>query len=225
MFGFESGIGSWPRWHTAAGLAALPADAVLQTFVTHEGKCLELRRLGPQSTDALRRFTRGLSARTVGLRFHVTSLSSEAMDHFARDAVQDERSAIHSWLWTPLGQPDTVVGEVRLGFTRARQGPAAAHAELGIVIADAYQRQGIGLRSVEFIQSLARQTRVTGVKATLLAHNRAIIGLLRHCDFELAADLDDPGRVHAIWPRTDGFGAQGPAQAGWQRLISRMVGL
>ena len=58
-----------------------------------------------------------------------------------------------------------------------------------------------------------------------LAHNRAVIGLLRHCDFELALDADDPGMVHALWPRTDGCNVFAPEPAGWQRLISRMVGM
>lgn len=212
---------SWSRWRAAAPATAF-SDAALPTFVTHQGKCVELRRLCPRSTEALRRFTSGLSARSVGLRFHVGSMSSETIDHFVRDAMLDDRGAVRSWLWTPLGQPDTVVGEVRLGLAPA-QG-ATPRAELGIVIADAYQRQGLGLRSVEFIQSLARKTGVQGVKASVLAHNRAIISLLRHCDFELAPDLDDPGMVHALWPRSDGGGFE-PAEAGWQRLISRMVGI
>jgi RimJ/RimL family protein N-acetyltransferase len=221
MFSFDT---AWPRRRIATAPATTPSDTVLQTYVSHEGRCVELRRLCPQSSDALRRFTAGLSARSVGLRFHVGSLSSEAMDQFARDAAHDDRGMVRSWLWTPLGQPDTVVGEVRLGFAAA-QGAAAARAELGIVIADDYQRQGIGLRSVEFIQALARQSEVQGVKASVLAHNLAIIGLLRHCDFELMPDLDDPGMVHALWPRTDGGDAFESSQSGWQRLISRMVGL
>ena len=111
----------------------------VQTFVTHQGTCVELRRLCPQSTDALHRFTASLSARSVGLRFHVGSMSSETIDHFVRDAVLDDRGAVRRWLWTPLGQPDTVVGEVRLGLAPAH-GATAARAELGIAIADAYQR-------------------------------------------------------------------------------------
>ena len=221
MFRFET---SWTRWRSAAAPGGARSDGVVQTFVTHEGARVELRHMCSQSTDALRRFTASLSARSVGLRFHVGSMSSETIDHFVRDAVLDDRGAVRSWLWTPLGQPDTVVGEVRLGFAPAHSG-AAARAELGIVIADAYQRQGLGLRSVEFIQSLAQKTGVRGVKATVLAHNRAVIGLLRHCDFELALDADDPGMVHALWPRTDGCNVFAPEPAGWQRLISRMVGM
>lgn len=222
MLGFEA---PWQRWHGLDRAFGARSNDALQSFVTHEGRCVELRRLRADGTTALRRFTQDLSTQSKGLRFHVTSLSNEAIERFVCDLPAGGGKAVGSWVWTPLGDPDTVVGEVRLAVAGASRGDAATHVELGIVIADDYQRQGIGLRSVQFVQALARESGVAGITASLLAHNRAIIGLLRYCDFELAPDLDDPGMVHANWPRSDGFGSAAVMESGWQRLVSRLVGM
>lgn len=221
MFGIET---ARPARRVARMLQGAPSHETLQTFVSHDGQCLELRHLRPRDAASLRRFVRELSSRSVGLRFHVASLSNETLGQFAEAAVNDGRGAVRSWIWSPRSQPETVVGEVRLGFAATPSG-GPSEVELGIVVADAYQRQGLGLRSVHFVQGLARQLGVTGVKATLLAHNRAVIGLFRQCDFELAPDADEPSIVHASWPRVDGLGCGEPVLSGWQRLFARMAGL
>lgn len=222
MLGIEA---PWQRWRMAGNAMNMPSNEALQSFVTYEGRSVELRRLRPDGTAALRRFTQGLSTQSKSLRFHVTSLSNETIERFVCDMPAGGGGAVGSWVWTPLGEPDTVVGEVRLAVAGASRGAAATHVELGIVIADAYQRQGIGLRSVQFVQALARETGVAGIKASVLPHNRAIIGLLRYCDFELAPDVDDPGTLHANWPRSDGFGGAEVMESGWRRLVSRLAGM
>lgn len=103
--------------------------------------------------------------------------------------------------------------------------PGSHTIEFGIVVADAHQRQGIGLRSIHFLKRLARNQGVTAVHASLLASNHPMIGMLGHCGFELNPDDTDAGLIHAVWRRSDGWFDDAPASRGLHRLLSWISGI
>lgn len=198
-----------------------PVDQV----TTRMGVCLQLRELQARDADAFRRFVDGLSHASRRMRFHVSTPVGDAQVGLVCGAGRPGGPTAQTWVWSLAHDPDQMVGEVCVAFSPAPDDAAVQTVELGIVVADDHQRQGVGLRSVKFVQGLARRRGVTAVKGTLLSHNRAVVGLLEQCQFELARDVNDPGLVHAVWRRSEAWFDDEATPSAWQRLISRMAGL
>ncbi|TDQ58901.1 acetyltransferase (GNAT) family protein [Actinomycetospora succinea] len=74
--------------------------------------------------------------------------------------------------------PDTGHGVGIARFIRSDTDPASA--ELAIVVADDWQRRGVGFQLLRRLLSRAREENVTTISAEVLSDNSAQLGLLRH---------------------------------------------
>jgi GNAT superfamily N-acetyltransferase len=144
-----------------------------------DGTAVELRAVRPTDKAALADGFAGLSAETRRRRFLSPrrALSDDELrfftecdgvDHYAIVAVVGGDSG-------DSGDAPTGVGVAR--FVRAPDEPEAA--ELAIVIADAWQRRGIGQQLFERIVAAAAERRIDIIRGESLVENMAMRALLK----------------------------------------------
>lgn len=133
------------------------------------GARLNVRPLGPGDVELLRRFFYTLSATSVYRRFMspiprpTTELARRllAVDHCSSEAL----AAFHE-------------GEI-VAVARYAPGPRGDH-DLAIVVADAWQRQGVSRRLLGLLARVARLRGIGKFHGLMLAENRPAIEMLRH---------------------------------------------
>lgn len=119
--------------------------------------------------EALRRLFYRLSLETIWRRFHSPIVHPEQahpdrlldIDHHDREAVVA-----------------VVDGEI-VGVARYALWPSTNTAELAVVVADDWQRQGVATRMVSGLADLARSAGVQCFTATIQADNQAAFALLQ----------------------------------------------
>src|SRR5258706_1668096 len=134
-----------------------------------ETGCVKLALLEPTDGPALRRLFFRLSAETVYRRFHSPVVRPEQtqpqrlldVDHHAREAV--------------VAVED---GEI-VGVARYVGRPGTGSAEIAIVVADGWQRQGIATRMLSALHDRAEAEGVTEFTLTIQADNRPMLELFR----------------------------------------------
>ena len=143
-------------------------DDCAETWTLADGSKLTLRHIAP--TDAAREqaFVHGLSPQSSYLRFHGTikDLSKKDLEKFTNP---DSRNAVALIV---LRSGET--GEEEIGVARYVIDPDGANCEFAIVVADAWQKRGIGTR---LMNALIRHLQASGVKqisGTVLKSNSAM---------------------------------------------------
>jgi protein lysine acetyltransferase len=138
--------------------------------------CLELRPLRREDRDALEAAFYRLSDRSRRLRFHGPKPVLQArelgylseIDHVDHEAIVavDRRSG-------------EIVGEARY----ARYPGSDATADVAFVVADEWQRQGVGSRLGDAILRRAAENGISTLVASMLAENDAARALLKRLGF------------------------------------------
>jgi GNAT superfamily N-acetyltransferase len=140
---------------------------------------VSVRRAVPADRDALARMFERCTATTRYRRFHgpvkaipgryLTEALSGNPFHYALVACQEPGAAAPA----AAGPPGAIVA---LGSCRL---VGEGVAELGLLIEDAWQRQGLGTRLLGDLVTHARRTGLRALEAQLLAEEAWITGLLR----------------------------------------------
>jgi RimJ/RimL family protein N-acetyltransferase len=65
-------------------------------------------------------------------------------------------------------------------------------AEVAVEVADSHQRHGVGAQLVHTLSMLAAGEGITHFTATVLAENRAVLGLMRHSGWRILTTEDGP---------------------------------
>lgn len=142
-----------------------------------------LRAVCPDDADRVQSFVRALSPQSRRSRF--LSGLSELLPYMVRRLTEPARP--HGFgLLALVGDPGarSVVG---MGHCALEDGSSA---ELAVVVADAWQRRGIGTR---LVQALARHASgVEALRGTVLAENQAMLALARRLGFRVFGDRE-PG--------------------------------
>ena len=139
--------------------------AMQQAPVEHVG----LARLEPTDGDALRRLFFRLSPATLYRRFHSPIVRPEqAHPERLLDIDHHDREAVVA----------VVDGEI-VGVARYASWPGTSSADLAVVVADDWQRQGIAIRMLSALADLARSAGIVSFTATVQGDNRAAITLLQ----------------------------------------------
>lgn len=130
---------------------------------------IQIRQAGSADRGALRDFLAGLSTRTRYYRFFAGGVQ----------ASPDMLGAVDSG-----GRADTIVavrdgaiiGHAMAVDTRGPDG--ALVSDLGVVVADAWQGQGVGSRLIRTLASRARARGATSVTMDVLAENRPMLSII-----------------------------------------------
>jgi len=155
------------------------------TWTLADGSKLTLRHIA--STDAAREqaFVHGLSPASSYLRFHGTikDLSKKDLKNFTEP---DSRNAV-ALIVLFSGK----TGEEEIGVARYVIDPDRANCEFAIVVADAWQKRGIGTR---LMNALIKHLKVSGVKqisGSVLKSNSAMLKFIKQMGFEETDIPDD----------------------------------
>ena len=161
-------------------------DDSAETWTLDDGSRLELRHIAP--TDAAREqaFVRGLSPQSSYFRFHGTikDLSKKDLEKFTNP---DSRNAV-ALIVLFIGE----TSEEEIGVARYVIDPDGVNCEFAIVVADAWQKRGIGTR---LMNALIKHLQASGVKrisGSVLKRNSAMRKFVKQLGFVETNLPDDP---------------------------------
>jgi len=161
-------------------------DDYTEIWELSDGSKLKLRHIAATDFDREQAFVRGLSTESSYLRFHgtVKDLSNKDLEKFTNPDSQNAVALIvlHG------GE----AGEEEIGVARYVIDPDGTNCEFAIVVADAWQKLGIGTR---LMKALLKQLYGSGVKrisGTVLKRNSVMRKFVSHLGFAETNIPDDP---------------------------------
>lgn len=165
-----------------APLRRLPE--VLEQWQAADGRAVVIRPLFSDDTRRELRFLEALSAdaRYERLLGHRSALGPGELRRLVRFDVRREIA-----LLATVGQAEDeeIIGVARLHNTGQRR------CEFALVVADAWQRSGVGARLLGRLLDLARGAGIVEVTGTTRAGNEAMKALARKLGFALTPEPDD----------------------------------
>lgn len=207
----ESDRASWP----GVGFPMLDGTA----FLSRRGRAVFTRPLAAGDTGLIADFLSNLSARSLFLRYcmPMPRLAPELVE---REVTRLGQAAMARQLVTVAldrGQgADQVIALAEL-VPDERLGTVA---EIALVVADAYQREGIGGALCAYLITAARRHGITTVRAISLVENKAVRRLIAKSGAPYTAEarqgmmtieIDLAGQTHAGEPFRQGLRTAQPA--------------
>jgi acetyltransferase len=161
-------------------------DDCVETWMLADGLRLTLRHIAPTDAAIEQAFVHGLSPQSSYFRFHgtITDLSKKDLEKFTNPDSRNEVALI------VLCSRET--SEEEIGVARYVIDPDGANCEFAIVVADAWQKRGIGTR---LMNALIRHIQGSGVKRMsgyVLKTNSAMRKFVKQLDFAETNIPDDP---------------------------------
>ena len=172
-------------------------DDCVETWTLADGSRLTLRHIAPADAAIEQAFVHGLSRQSSYLRFHGTikDLSKKDLEKYTNP---DSRNAVALIV---LHSGET--GEEEIGVARYAIDPDGVSGEFAIVVADAWQKRGIGTR---LMNALIRHLKASGVKrisGSVLKSNSAMRKFAKQMDFAETDIPDDPSILLVTKQMTD----------------------
>ena len=163
-----------------------PADLVSQ-WPLADGTELVIRPIRPEDARIERAFILGLSERAKYFRFmhNLRELPPQMLARFTQIDYDREMALIA--VVHPQGE------ETEIGVARYVTNPDGLSCEFAIVVADPWQRRGIGRRLMTQLMETARSYDLERIEGDVLANNTDMLKLARKLGFAISVDLDDPG--------------------------------
>ena len=159
------------------------------TWTLADGAKLTLRHIA--ATDAAREqaFVHGLSTQSSYLRFHgsIKDLSKKDLKKFTEP---DSRNAV-ALIVVHSGES----GEEEIGVARYVIDPDRADCEFAIVVADAWQKRGIGTRLMKALISHLQVSGVKQISGSVLQSNSVMLKFIKKLGFAETNAPDDPSTV------------------------------
>jgi len=81
--------------------------------------------------------------------------------------------------------------EIEIGVARYITNPDARTCEFALVVADAWQRKGLGRRMLERLIEVARWRKLSTMEGHILAGNQSMLGLCKKLGFEISDHPED----------------------------------
>lgn len=158
-----------------------------QRWTSREGKEFTLRLLVPADFDIAREALRRLSPRSRYLRFFIRAWKPN--DERLRRTVEFDPEHAHALIVTTvLEGRETAVGAGQF-FILA----PGDRAEFALLLADEWQRNGIGTRVLQALVDEARRRGLRELFGEILAGNAAMLALARKLGFHVATHPGDRG--------------------------------
>lgn len=168
----------------------LPVD-LIDRVVLDDGRAVILRPVLPQDAAATRAFVAGLSLRSRYRRFHMGL--SHLPDAMLEGLTQVDHEQHVALVAQPVGEEaGALVAEARY----VRRADSAA-AEFALVVADDWQRQGLGRRLLQRLARHAARQGVAELHGDILHDNEAMLGLVRQLGARLGGAPGGRGLLRA----------------------------
>lgn len=154
-----------------------------------DGRRLTLRPVLPQDHRLLAELIDGLSDHSRNQRFP-NAQQPVSPDEVTALACVDYRRHLALVVGIEHDGRERLVAEARYLIDED------GHAEVALVVADAWQRSGIGTWAMLALSRAAGEAGAGWLQGNVLAENRAMLGLMRRCRFCCTVDRLDPRVVH-----------------------------
>jgi acetyltransferase len=155
------------------------------TWTLADGTKLTLRHIASADAAKEQAFVHGLSAQSSYLRFHgtVKDLSAKDLKNYTEP---DSRNAV-ALIVLHSGE----AGEEEIGVARYVLDPDRANCEFAIVVADTWQKRGIGTRLMNALISHLQVSGVKQITGSVIKSNSAMRKFMKQMGFEEASISDD----------------------------------
>jgi acetyltransferase len=172
-----------PQAEPGAPAASALAGPFSATVTLPDGTGLHVRPIRPADEPRLARFHAGLSDRTVYQRYFRPIPLAQRVRHarLSRLCFADFRTEIPLVVVRGADRPDEEI----LAVGRLHRDPGRPEAEFALVVADAWQRRGVGDQLLARLEEAARAAGCTRLTGTLLAENLPMQRLCHRRGFTL----------------------------------------
>jgi acetyltransferase len=176
----------------AARLAVRPYPVELEEVVTlRDGAAVKLRPIRPEDARALQRAFRRMSPEDARLRLF--GPARELLPELAARLTQIDYDRELALVAEDPESPGDLIGGARVTMDADGR-----RAEFAVTVRSDHKRRGLGRIALERVIGHARSRGVEEVWGSILAENRAMIGLARSLGFEIRRDPDEPEAVLAV---------------------------
>jgi acetyltransferase len=164
-------------------------DDSTETWTTADGAKLTLRHIAPGDAAKEQAFVQGLSQESSYLRFlgTIKDLSKKQLETFTHP---DVRNAV-ALIVTHMGK----TGEEEIGVARYVINPDRADCEFAIVVADAWQKHGIGEKLMNALIAHLQASKVKRISGIVLKRNASMLEFMKRLGFEESGVPDDSSIV------------------------------
>jgi len=176
-----------------AHMAIHPYPVELVTDVTlPDGKRLHVRPIRPEDAALERAFVASLSEETRYFRFfyQLNELSPAMLARFTQVDYDREMALV--------AIDETASGRAIVGIARYTMDPGRESAEFAIVIADAWQKRGVGRALMDRLVGCARARGLATIAGSVLRSNRKMLQFTESLGFAAHDDPDDPEVVAVV---------------------------
>lgn len=166
-------------------------------LVTHgalrDGTPITIRPIKPEDAELKQRFVRSLSPETKYLRY-MSALRELSPSLLAKLTQIDyfREIALIAVTENPDAPPQM------LGVCRYATNPDGTSCEFAVVIAEPWQRCGLGTQLMRALIEIARQRGLKSMKGIFLASNDRMLRFVERLNFALSNDPDDPTIRHGM---------------------------
>ncbi|MGV3626196.1 MAG: GNAT family N-acetyltransferase [Betaproteobacteria bacterium] len=159
---------------------------LISTWRSPQGEPVTLRPIRPEDAAIEQAFVRGLSAESRRFRFMdgLRELTPPMLARFTQIDYDREMALIATVLRGGA--------EIEIGVCRYITHPDDVSCEYAIVIADDWQRRGLGRRMMTQLIAVARTRGLQTMIGHVMGSNRGMLSLCQSLGFVLADDAEDP---------------------------------
>jgi acetyltransferase len=167
------------------------AASSVSEFTMKDGTKVSLRPIRPDDELLVAEFHKALSDRTVYMRYFCSVSLRSRVEHkrLARICNVDGR---HEMALVAEHEDKSTGSHQVLGIGRLIKLNTQSEAEVAILVADPYQKQGLGTELLRCVIGIAHQHRLRRVRGELLRDNFAMKAILRKCGFRVGLRFDSP---------------------------------
>ncbi len=160
-------------------------DANTETWTLDDGKKLTLRHITPGDAAKEQAFVRKLSVESRYLRFHgsIKELSKKDLERLTNPDPLNAEALIILY----KGEMD----EEEIGVARFIIDPDVKSCEFAIVVADEWQKRGIGTKLMKALISHAQSRGIERIHGSVLNDNPGMLQFVKGLGFKETVDPDD----------------------------------
>ena len=175
-----------PSMGRYAHMAIHPYPAHLVShYQLHDGTDVVIRPIRPEDASIEDDFVRGLSPQAKYFRFmrSMNELTQEMLIRFTQLDYHRDLALI--------AVVEESGKEIEVGVARYAMNPDGKSCEFALVVADTWQRKGIGTQLMTALMKAARQRGFKEMEGEILSSNRHMLDLVKSLGFTLQKHPDD----------------------------------
>lgn len=188
---------------------------LVDVWRSRSGDRVLVRPVHPQDAELARSFVRGLSPRSRYNRFH------QALTDLTPDMARWATHVDYHRHFALIAEVFRDGGEVEVGVARYVLPEGAEAAEIALVVADDWQRQGVGERLLRGLIHAAAQRGVQWLEGEVLKDNAPMLALAQRVGFQVRAPRRGALTLQ-IDRRVKPEDARGPAPSHGQSWLGRL---